>query len=416
MIYVISDIHGNMERFNSVMKQIKLKDDDTLYILGDVVDRFPAGIKLLNKIMKMPNVKMLLGNHEYMMLQALYEEYDENDSKAQAKRKHNLHQWYYNGGNVTHNSIKHISKENRKRIFEYLNSLPLNIDIEVNGVKYRLVHGSPIENYKLTKSGYHYKNEKEFSVWERWKEGCPVPEDCILVFGHTPTSYYDDTTPCKIWKCENAIGIDCGSGYYKGRLSCLRLDDMKEFYSETEAYVNLKWFVYISAFNRNSFELCNIFEHGRFFEGMLKQLKKCKTKEEFAEKIRSELMYYFWSKCEYEVLLEYRDGRIIMKPWVGNKDYELDVTDNQDFDWRGFYNEKRNERCGECIKIDVYDQVMYRFDEFVDYIWNSCKMRKRKNHSNITKAEKRGCKKTGSEGRERTPLVKVKSLPTVFFK
>ena len=44
MTYVMADIHGNLERFNSIMKQIRLKDDDTLYILGDVIDRFPDGI------------------------------------------------------------------------------------------------------------------------------------------------------------------------------------------------------------------------------------------------------------------------------------------------------------------------------------------------------------------------------------
>lgn len=379
MIYVMSDIHGNMERFNSVMKQIKLKDKDTLYILGDVVDRFPAGIKLLNKIMKMPNVKMLLGNHEYMMLQALYKEYDENNPKAQAERTYNLNRWYFNGGNVTHNSIKHISKENRKRIFEYLDSLPLNIDVEVNGVKYKLVHGSPVENYKSTRNDYHYRNEKEFSVWERWEEGRPVPEDCILIFGHTLTGYFDNTQLDRIWISENAIGIDCGSGYSKGRLGCLRLDDMKEFYSEAEEHVNLEWFVYMTGFKLGSFEPFNIFENDRFFEAVSKQLKLCKNKEEFADKLRSKLMYYFWSKCEYEVFLEEIDGRIIMKPWVGHKDFELDVTDNQDFDWRGFYKEKRNEQIGECIKIDVYDQVMYRYDEFVDYVWNSRKRRKSKN-------------------------------------
>lgn len=378
MIYVMSDIHGNMENFKSVMKQIKLKDEDTLYILGDVIDHFPAGIKLLNKIMKMPNVKMLLGNHEHMMLQALYKEYDENNPKSQAERKHNLNRWYFNGGNVTHNSIKHISKENRKRIFEYLDSLPLNIDIEVKGVKYKLVHGSPAENYKLTRNGYHYKNEKEFSVWQRWEEGCPVPEDCVLVFGHTPTGCFDNIQPYSIWKCENAIGIDCGSSYRNGRLGCLRLDDMKEFYSEPEESVSLKWFAYMMGVKPGDFEAYNIFEHGRFFEAVSKQLKACDTKEEFADKLRSELMYYFWSKCEYEVLIEEKDGRIVMKPWAGYKDFKLDVTDNQDFDWRGFYKEKRKEQTGECIKIDVYDQVMYRYDEFVDYVWNSRKRRKRK--------------------------------------
>ena len=39
MIYVMSDIHGQKRRFDSVMKQINLQPDDTLYILGDVIDR-----------------------------------------------------------------------------------------------------------------------------------------------------------------------------------------------------------------------------------------------------------------------------------------------------------------------------------------------------------------------------------------
>ena len=47
MIYVMSDIHGQKRRFDSVMKQINLQPEDTLYVLGDVIDRNPDGIKLL---------------------------------------------------------------------------------------------------------------------------------------------------------------------------------------------------------------------------------------------------------------------------------------------------------------------------------------------------------------------------------
>ena len=57
MIYVMSDIHGNSKRFDSILNQINLQPEDTLYILGDVVDRYPDGIRILRRIMKMPNVK-----------------------------------------------------------------------------------------------------------------------------------------------------------------------------------------------------------------------------------------------------------------------------------------------------------------------------------------------------------------------
>ena len=67
----MSDIHGNLRRFKSVMEKIALKPDDTLYVLGDVVDRHPYGIEILQEIMAMANAKMLLGNHEHMMLNAM---------------------------------------------------------------------------------------------------------------------------------------------------------------------------------------------------------------------------------------------------------------------------------------------------------------------------------------------------------
>ena len=50
MIYVMSDIHGSRRRFDAVMEQIKLTDEDTLYILGDVIDRGEHGVELLQRI------------------------------------------------------------------------------------------------------------------------------------------------------------------------------------------------------------------------------------------------------------------------------------------------------------------------------------------------------------------------------
>ena len=41
-----------------------------------------------------------------------------------------------------------------------------------------------------------------------------------------------EVKPLEIWYGENAIGIDCGSGFAMGKLACLRLDDGMEFYSK----------------------------------------------------------------------------------------------------------------------------------------------------------------------------------------
>ena len=57
MIYVMSDIHGNFENFESIMEKINLKPEDKLYVLGDVIDRQPYGLLILQKLMKMGNVQ-----------------------------------------------------------------------------------------------------------------------------------------------------------------------------------------------------------------------------------------------------------------------------------------------------------------------------------------------------------------------
>ncbi len=38
--YVISDIHGHYEKFEKILKKIDLKDGDTLYGLGDILDKW----------------------------------------------------------------------------------------------------------------------------------------------------------------------------------------------------------------------------------------------------------------------------------------------------------------------------------------------------------------------------------------
>ena len=240
MIYVLSDIHGNERRFNSILKQINLQNEDTLYILGDVIDRHPDGIRILRKIMSMPNVKMLLGNHEYMMLRALGHPYDPYDTTSELIQEDALELWYHNGGNVTHDYWKHLRKSLRQEIIEYLQGSPLNIDIKVNGTAYKLVHGAPMDeymNYPCNPDPTH------FAVWKRWRRYDTFSGDFTMIFGHTPTKYYQDNVPMELWFGNQCIGIDCGSGYPEegpnrkyGRLACLRLDDGKVFYSEEECY------------------------------------------------------------------------------------------------------------------------------------------------------------------------------------
>ena len=104
---------------------------------------------------------------------------------------------------------------------------------------------------------------------------------------------------------------------------------------------DLVWNVVYHDINADRIKVYNIFKHGGFMEDLQKHYKKHKTKEAFAEALRRSLMYYFWSKCEWEILIS---------PWCGSKK-------------------------NEAIKVDVYWQVMNNWDHFLDYVWNAKRRR-----------------------------------------
>ena len=53
--FVVSDIHGEYELVIRLLEAIHLKETDTLYVLGDILDRGPHLIQIVLKLMKIPN-------------------------------------------------------------------------------------------------------------------------------------------------------------------------------------------------------------------------------------------------------------------------------------------------------------------------------------------------------------------------
>lgn len=140
----------------------------------------------------------------------------------------------------------------------------------------------------------------------------------------------------------------------------------------------LEWNVFYYNINRNKITTYNIFRHSGFNKYVEKAFEISKTKEEFAETLRRELMYYFWSKAEWELVIELdEDNHIFLIPWCGCRNPEeikIDVTNDTSFDWMGFAkkNIERQIYKNEA-KIDVYDQIEYVWDNFLEYVWSSKK-------------------------------------------
>ena len=226
MIYVMSDIHGHLDAFDSILSQIEMTENDHLYIIGDVIDKGPDPIELLNRIRSMPDTTLMLGNHEYMMINCLRHPHNEEFRLL----------WYINGGGDTETQFLKLPGSAQEELLCYLEELPVQEEICVSGEVFILVHACPMEQFKGMRN--RYKNETECAVWERIDSRTKLPQGKTVVFGHTPTRHFQAVKGrMRIYFGDSRIGIDCGCAYpwRHGQLGCLRLDDMKEFYSSGEA-------------------------------------------------------------------------------------------------------------------------------------------------------------------------------------
>ena len=228
LIYVVADIHGRGDRFHEILDTIGFSEKDRLFILGDVIDRNPDGIRLLEEIMAADNMQMILGNHEYMMINA-----SEDPAFPLNDRFTNLDLWYLNGGAITEAAFKALPAEKQAEILAFLKQLPLNLELTCGKKRYLLVHGSPVSQYKS--EFCDYIDETEYAVWNRWDPGFDrYDRKTTVILGHTPTIHFFPRIPMEVYRKRNLLYIDCGCAYSAeegGRLACLCLDTGGVLYS-----------------------------------------------------------------------------------------------------------------------------------------------------------------------------------------
>ena len=133
---------------------------------------------------------------------------------------------------------------------------------------------------------------------------------------------------------------------------------------------DMRWEVKYHNFNKDEIETINIL---RYAEDTIKEFKKkSNSKEEFDKLLDIEMMWRYWSKCEWEIIITKDNDRIYLSPWlVSRSNHTIDVTDDSSFDWKTFADLHISKQIYEFrAKIDVYDQLKFRWEEFVDYCWN----------------------------------------------
>ncbi len=231
MIYLTSDLHGKFESLQRLLQAARFWEhpENHLYILGDVVDRSNlGGVDILKWIMDAPNVTLLMGNHEKMMLDAGWI-FDEDASKyPDSGMVKALDRWKRNGADFTIRALKAEDATVRSRIFAYVQECPLYQQLELSDRRYVLVHGGLGQFEKG-------KDLSEYSwhdlLWERPDLSTTYePDAYTVIFGHTPTYYLDPKYQNRMVKTAGWWNIDTGAASKQGHPMLLCLDTGEEYY------------------------------------------------------------------------------------------------------------------------------------------------------------------------------------------
>ena len=232
MHYVASDIHGCFDKLMKLLDMLKLKDDDTLFVLGDLTDRGPENVKVITTLAARKNVVALKGNHDYtaaLMLQTFGMGERGNGSPLYGKpgAEEVFEAWLADGGDATWKEFEALNLPEKEVVLRYLKSLPLFTELEISGQAYHLSHTVPPRALMLDPK---HRAAGDF-LFGHPDYDKVYYDDRILVTGHTPTGLIAPAFAGRILRKNNHIAIDCGA-VFGNPLGCICLETGEEYYAE----------------------------------------------------------------------------------------------------------------------------------------------------------------------------------------
>ncbi len=230
MNYVMSDIHGEYKKYLKMLEEIDFCDEDTLFVLGDVVDRGAKPMKVLQDMMSRANVYPLMGNHDLVALSVLPKinaELSKGNEIFSNELSEIIKVWYEDGGLSTIAGFCDLDDDERADIIDYLGEFSLYEVVDIEDKTFVMVHAG-LGNYRPDKKLREYTQDELLFTRPEPSRQYFDDESVYVVMGHTPTVFINGKT--EIYKNGRNFFIDCGACSPKGKLACLCLETFEEFY------------------------------------------------------------------------------------------------------------------------------------------------------------------------------------------
>ncbi|MFA6850006.1 MAG: metallophosphoesterase [Selenomonadaceae bacterium] len=230
-LLAISDIHGQKKQLLNVLAKAAYDPNkDQLIICGDSIDRGNdsfAAFEICQSLQKKSAI-YLKGNHESMMELSLRDMIENPGWQKEPGR--NITIWSTcNGGKNTIETLAQLSTTKLIQLFFYMRNMACYFTTD----SYIFSHAGLNPSKSLDE-----QTENDLIWGTRHFYEAPAYKNHTVIYGHTPTFYLPGTdkniAKASIWHDtihKDKIDIDCGC-VFGGRLACLELPLLKEYYSD----------------------------------------------------------------------------------------------------------------------------------------------------------------------------------------
>lgn len=232
MLYIISDIHGDLPGFQNLLRRISFSpSSDKMILAGDVIDRGRDSAKLLSFIRpyrKQGSMELLLGNHE--MFARMYLE-----GKLSARI------WHLFGGKSMLEAIQGMDAFERDALLAELQELPYYMEISSPHLGDVVVTHTGLHADYLVERGdgridvvksieqAFEAAQYDFMVGRDLHDlpyGVKKRLDRYLIVGHVPCFLLNEDGSNRAYRTPYYMGIDMGNGHKAqgGILGCYCVD------------------------------------------------------------------------------------------------------------------------------------------------------------------------------------------------
>ena len=159
MTYVVSNLYGRLDKYEKLIKKINLKESDTLYILGNIVDHGEQSIELVNELSAQYNVYSVLGEHDYKAY-LLLSEFDrilKEGGAPSASFSREMIAWAQDGGQATLEAFKGADADSKEGFLDYLSDLPVFEEVTLKNGKEFVLTCRGIDNFNKDTDLYDYE-------------------------------------------------------------------------------------------------------------------------------------------------------------------------------------------------------------------------------------------------------------------